>query len=75
MKDLEPKIIDLKIYLSLKLKKMKYEFEKKWPDKFNPMRFNINYWFLKKIGLNGFGFFSFVIGALITVLIYEFLIN
>ena len=33
---------------------MKYEFEKKWPDKFNPMRFNINYWFLKKIGLNGF---------------------
>ena len=54
---------------------MKYEFEKKWPDKFNPMRFNINYWFLKKVGLNGFGFFSFVIGALITVLIYEFLIN
>ena len=29
-------------------------FEKKWLDRNIPLRFKINYWFLKKLGLEGF---------------------
>ena len=53
---------------------MKYEFEKKWPDRFNSIRFNVNYWMLKKLGLNGFGFYACLWGVIVTVIIYEFFV-
>ena len=40
-------------------------FEKKWFDRAIPLRFKINYWLLKKLGLFGFGLFAFIIGFLI----------
>jgi len=50
---------------------MKYDFEKKWADRVNSLRFNINYWFLKRLGLNGFGFFAFLWGVIVAVIIYQ----
>ena len=32
----------------------KVTFEKKWLDRAIPPRFDINYWLLKKVGLEGF---------------------
>ena len=55
---------------------MKYCFEKKLFDKgIMKIRFNINYWLLKTLGLNGFSFLAFFIGVIITILIYEYLFN
>jgi hypothetical protein len=47
-------------------------FEKKWVDRLIPLRFKINFWLLKQLGLFGFGVFAFLIGAGATVIIYEF---
>ena len=49
-------------------------FEKKWLDKLIPMRFKINYWLLKNLGLEGFRIIFVSGGSLLTILIYEFLI-
>ena len=38
-------------------------------------RFNINYWLLKKLGLNGFAFFAFYWGVLVAIIVYEFILN
>ena len=55
---------------------MKYEFEKKFLDKgIMKFRFNINYWFLNKLGLNGFAFFVFFWGVLVAIIIYEIIIK
>ena len=55
---------------------MKYEFEKKLFDKgIMTLRFNINYWFLKKLGLNGFAGLTFLVGIIVTVIIYEFILK
>ena len=54
---------------------MKYYFEKKILDKgIMKIRFNINYWFLKTLGLNGFGFFAFLWGILLTVILYKYIL-
>ena len=48
---------------------MKYEFEKNFLDKsIMTLRFKINYWLLKKLGLNGFGLFAFIWGYLLELL-------
>ncbi len=49
-------------------------FEKKWLDKLIPVRFKINYWLLKNLGLEGFRILFALGGAFLTVLIYEFII-
>ena len=56
---------------------MKYEFEKKFLDKgiLLTFPFNIRYWLLKKLGLNGFTFFVFVWGVLVAIIVYEFILN
>ena len=52
---------------------MKHKFEKKLLDKgIMTFRFNINYWLLKKLGLNGFAFFW---GVLVAIIVYEFILN
>jgi len=55
---------------------MKYEFKKKFLDKgIMKFRVNMNYWFLKKLGLNGFAFFVFLWGLLVAIVVYEFFLN
>ena len=55
---------------------MKHKFEKKLLDKgIMTFRFNINYWLLKKLGLNGFGLFAFIWGLFIGIIIYEFILK
>ena len=55
---------------------MKYEFEKKLFDKgIMTLKFKVNYWFLKKLGLTGFGIWAFIWGVIITIIIYEFILN
>ena len=55
---------------------MKYEFEKKFLDKgIFTWRFNFNYWFLKKLGLNGFACFAFFWGLIVAIIVYTFIIN
>ena len=55
---------------------MKYEFEKKFLDKgIMTFRFKINYWLLKKLGLNGFGVIAFLFGVIVTIIGYEFILN
>ncbi len=55
---------------------MKYEFEKKFLDKgIMRFRFNINYWFLKKLGLNGFALIAFLLGVIVSIIGYEFILN
>ena len=49
----------------------KVTFEKKWLDRAIPPRFDINYWLLKKVGLEGFRVLCVLGGALFTVIIYE----
>ena len=55
---------------------MKYEFEKKFLDKgIMTFRFNINYWLLKKLGLNGYTLLVVIMVAIVTIIIYEFILN
>ena len=49
-------------------------FEKKWFDRAIPLRFKINYWLLKKLGLFGFGLFAFIIGFLVSVIIHLYIV-
>ena len=49
-------------------------FEKKWFDRAIPLRFKINYWLLKKLGLFGFGLFAFIIGFLVSVIIHIYIV-
>ena len=50
-------------------------FEKKWLDRNIPLRFKINHWFLKKLGLEGFRILFILGGVLITIIVYEFLLK
>ena len=55
---------------------MKYEFEKKFLDKgIFTWRFNIRYWLLKKLGLNGYTLLVVIMVAIVTIIIYEFILN
>ena len=52
---------------------MKYEFEKNFLDKgIMTLRFKINYWLLKKLGLNSFGLFAFIWGIFIGIIIASY---
>ena len=53
----------------------KVTFEKKWLDRVIPVRFKINYWLLKKLGLEGFRILFIVGGIFITIIVYEFLLK
>jgi|ETN07SMinimDraft_1059922.scaffolds.fasta_scaffold71143_2 hypothetical protein len=56
---------------------MKYEFEKKFLDKgiLLTFAFNIRYWLLKKLGLNGYtGFIAIVVAIFTTIIIYELIL-
>jgi len=53
----------------------KVTFEKKWLDRAIPVRFKINYWLLKKLGLEGFRILCIVGGIFITIIVYEFLLK
>ena len=50
-------------------------FEKKWLDRLVPLRFRLNYWFLKKVGLEGFRIICVLGGVLITIIVYEFFLK
>jgi len=50
-------------------------FEKKFMDRAIPLRFKINYWFLQKFGLFGFGFIAFFLGVLAFYLIDEYILD
>ena len=39
------------------------------------IRFKVNYWILKKIGLVFYGILGAIIGALVTILFYECVFN
>ena len=55
---------------------MKYEFEKKFLDKgIFTWRFNIRYWLLKKLGLNGYTLLVAIMVAIVVIIIYEFILN
>ena len=56
---------------------MKHEFEQKKWEKLPlfSIRFKINYWILKKIGLNRFGILAAIMGILLTIFFYEWIIN
>ncbi len=56
---------------------MKHEFEQKKWEKLPlfSIRFKINYWILKKIGLNSFGILAAIMGILLTIFFYECIIN
>ena len=55
---------------------MKYEFKKKFLDKgIFTWRFNIRYWLLKKLGLNGYTLLVVIMVAIVTIIIYEFILN
>lgn len=49
-------------------------FEKKWIDRAIPLRFKINYWLLKKLGLFGFALFAFAWGFLVSVIIHLYIV-
>ena len=51
----------------------KVTFEKKWLARAIPLRFKINYWILKKIGLEGFRILCVGGGIAITIIVYEFI--
>ncbi len=50
------------------------KFEKKWLDRTIPIRFKINYWLLKKLGLEGFRILFIIGGVALTVTVYEFIL-
>jgi len=52
----------------------KVTFEKKWIDRAIPLRFKINYWLLKKLGLFGFALFAFAWGFLVSVIIQLYIV-
>lgn len=56
---------------------MKYEFEQKKWEKLPllSLRFKVNYWILKKIGLVFYGILAAIIGILVTILFYECIFN
>ena len=56
---------------------MKHEFEQKKWEKLPlfSIRFKINYWILKKIGLNRLCILAAIMGILLTILFYEYIIN
>ena len=55
---------------------MKYEFEKKPLDKgILSWKFNVRYWLLKKLGLNGYTGLVVIMAAIIVIIIYEFILN
>ena len=55
---------------------MKYEFEKKPLDKgIFSWKFNVRYWLLKKLGLNGYTLLVVIMVAIVTIIIYEFILN
>jgi hypothetical protein len=47
----------------------KFEFEKKFTDKglFTPW-FNVRYWLLRKLGLNGYSLLAFPLGVTVTLI-------
>jgi len=54
---------------------MKYEFERKaWEFGFLSLRFQLNYWLLVRLGLVGFGIVAALVGALLTIGVYQWLI-
>ena len=55
---------------------MKYEFEKKFLDKgILTWTFNIRYWLLKKLGLNGYTLLVAIMVAIFTtIIIYELIL-
>ena len=56
------------------MEKNKVSFEKKWLDRTIPIRFKINYWLLKKLGLEGFRILFIIAGVALTVAVYEFVL-
>ena len=55
---------------------MKYEFEKKPLDKgIFSWKFNVRYWLLKKLGLNGYTLLVAIMVAIVVIIIYEFILN
>jgi hypothetical protein len=56
---------------------MKYEFEKKFLDKgiLLTFAFNRRYWLLKKLGLNGYTLLVVIMIVIVTIIIYEFILN
>ena len=46
-----------------------YTFTPKALDRLIPLRFKINYWLLRKLGLFGFALVAFIWGALCTLII------
>ena len=56
------------------MKNNNFSFKKKWLDRIIPIRFKINYWLLKKLGLEGFRILFILVGAAITVIVYEFIL-
>ena len=56
------------------MKNNNVSFKKKWLDRIIPIRFKINYWFLKKLGLEGLRILFILVGVAITVIVYEFIL-
>jgi len=55
---------------------VKYEFEKKPLDKgIFSWKFNVRYWLLKKLGLNGYTGLVVIMAAIVVIIIYEFILN
>lgn len=48
---------------------IEYTFTAKALDRLIPIRFKINYWLLRKLGLFGFALVAFIWGILFTLLI------
>ncbi len=51
---------------------MEYSFKQKAIDKLIPIKFKVNYWLLRQLGLWGFAIFAFSWGMIFTVICYEF---
>lgn len=54
---------------------MEFAFKQKFIDKLLPFKFKVNYWLLRKLGLWGYGIFAFLWGAILTVIVYEYLLK
>lgn len=54
---------------------MEYSFKSSALDKLSPLKFKINYWLLRKLGLVGYGVIAFLWGSIITIIIYEVFLN
>ena len=52
--------------------KKKFEFEKKLLDEgIFTTHFNIRYWLLRKLGLNGYSLMGFLLGVAITLIVLK----